>query len=44
MKKISGIGIANPTNTLTVGGGTSTTNLYVTGVATITGIRAVLAL
>ena len=32
-----GIGTTNPTSTLTVGGGTSTTNLYVSGVSTFTG-------
>ena len=32
-----GIGTTNPTNTLTVGGGTSTRDLYVTGVSTFKG-------
>ena len=34
-----GIGTTNPTNTLTVGGGTSTRDLYVTGVSTIPTLR-----
>ena len=33
-----GIGTTNPTNALTVGGGTSTTNLYVSGISTFAGI------